>query len=159
MSENWDEFARNNDGISVLSQNVIGKSIKEFISGDPSIMWMDAILMSAKIKGKPIEKNYRCDSPDMKRYMKMIIQPLDNGCLKLTHYVIKTEKQKQRIIYKGSKILTPNTMQRCSVCGRILYENSWYEINEYAEIKPKNISEFKVIYSVCDGCKRNLPGI
>lgn len=156
VSNNWNNFAEENDGLSIFSENVIGKSIWDFISGNTTKMWLDCIFQLARLRKSKIEKTYRCDSPDIKRYMKMIIIPDIDGFLKIEHQIMSTEVQETPVFIYASPTKNDKFKKRCSVCGRILQDNCWYEP---ANLNDSITQNFLVIYTVCNECKRSLPGL
>lgn len=153
VSTFWDEFAVENEGKNVISSKVIGKSIWEFIDSDTTKMWLDTLLRFSETTKKEIERPYRCDSPDLKRYMKMKVVVEGSNILRLEHTVLKTEKRINsiKIFHRSSSgIASENSFKvRCSVCGRIKDNEEWKEIENISDQK----KQYTVIYSVCEHCR------
>ena len=75
VSDSWDEFAQSNDGESLNKEDVIGKNLFTYIQGSKvkhiyETMHDNVINNS----GRQISFNYRCDSPQVSRYMKMELE-------------------------------------------------------------------------------------
>ncbi len=152
VSGDWDRFARENDGSGLYSADIRGKSIWSFISGDSSRMWLEALLQLTRLTGKPISRPYRCDSPDLKRFMTMTIIPEGSGRLRIEHTIISTVPRQAPIYFHYAPKAAPSRFyQRCSVCGRVRRSQAepWLEADELCE---QDKAELSVIYSVCGDC-------
>lgn len=150
----WDDFARENNGINIYVNDIRGNSIWQYISGDPTKMWFDVLLQRVKLKKISIERPYRCDSPDLKRHMKMQISYKDD-LLVIENFLLYTEKRQRPIYIQHAT--TPqhrSTKLRCSICGRIQYQQQWQEPNflPLTESFPVNVT-----YAVCEECNTLLP--
>ncbi len=151
----WDEFAKDNDGANLSSDEVYGQLIWDYVTGDTTRMWLEALFQYARVSALILERLYRCDSPNMKRFMRMRIIPLQTNCLRIEHEVLATEQRAVPVKIQYSKNMMKNTKRRCSICGRLNIDGAWQE----PHLNHKNESkEVMVIYSVCDDCQRLLPG-
>lgn len=159
-SSTWDEFALENDGGEIVSKKVIGRSIWNFVKGDHTRMWLQTVFELVRLKGESIERPYRCDSPDVRRFMKMNISPLPDGKIKLEHEILKTEERERPVVFKYSPESGSKIRFRCSLCGKIKVGNDWAEPDEsdYKEIIQK-YGGIIVAYTICPECKTTLPSI
>jgi len=150
----WDQFAAENEGIKAASKDIYGRSIWDFVTGDTTRMWLDAVFQLARYRDTGIERRYRCDSPDLKRFMRMLIVSEHGGMLRIEHEILSTEQRSRPVNIKYSELTMKNTKQRCSICGR-LNIGGWQEPHEcYADAS----SRILVIYTVCEDCQRLMPG-
>lgn len=146
----WDLFAMENGGkVNVLKDQILGKKILDFISGDHVRMWYESIISLARISGKTIERDYRCDSPKQKRYMRMIITPIKNNFIRVDHYLLKSEDIDADIDldFEDNYDLK---ITRCSACNRFYYKERWVEINEL--VKHLDITKISVSDIICNRC-------
>lgn len=51
---NWDAFARENDGESLLASKIIGRKLDQFIHGDITRMFVRTMIMSARTLQRPV---------------------------------------------------------------------------------------------------------
>lgn len=150
VSKGWDEFALENRGEKVVANNVVGRKLREFIKGDSTSIWIYSLIQKARSVQREIIRFYRCDSPDEKRYMKMIITPEDDGTVAVTSQLLRTKKMKQRIGFVFSSVATN---RKCSICNRISYQDSWLEPDDAKVLGLlKDDEPVPVIYSVCNDC-------
>jgi hypothetical protein len=150
----WDKFADENSGINLSSKEVCGRLIWDFVTGDTTRMWLEAVFMFARARGTSIERPYRCDSPDLKRFMRMSITFKQGGVLLIEHEILATEQRKVPVyIHFGASNLK-TTKERCSICGRV-NTGGWKEPHaEHAEAS----GGINVVYTVCEDCRSLLPG-
>lgn len=151
LSGPWDEFAEENKGNKVFSRDVCGRSLFDFINGESTQMWCRTILELARLNRRTIHREYRCDSPNVQRFMMMHIQPYKESGLMVEHEVIDIIK-KESAVYIVHKSQCPSASYfiRCSVCGQIEFEREW---QEPSAIMAEEDGSIAVIYSVCPGCK------
>lgn len=148
----WDEVAISNDGEKATSSKVIGKGLWEFITGDATRMYLDSIIENCRASREVIVKPYRCDRPHLKRFMEMIVTPLENREVLVEHVEVKTEPITKPVQFSTSG--SGASHKRCSICNRMKIGEDWIEPNKVREHFQDNNSEsIKVRYSVCPRCQ------
>lgn len=147
ISGEWDVFAQKNGAEQLIVANVVGQSMFKFISGKVTKQFYDQLIRQAHTLAKTITFNYRCDSPEQKRFMEFHISPLSNGETLITsHFVHSKRVKKKSFTYlvnertKGSKIL-------CSICNRIYDHKAWLELEDCAHNNP-----IPITYGICQEC-------
>ena len=146
----WDDFALDNEGSNAIACQVEGRPIWHFITGDTTRMWFEVMLKSARLRQTTLELCYRCDSPELKRFMRMRIVPGENDILSIEHEQIGEERRASPVTirYAGNKpVGSFNT--RCSMCGRLKQGPDWLE----PEQQKHPSDTVNVIYTVCESCK------
>lgn len=150
----WDEFADENGGTGSSLKDICGRSIWDFIKGDVTRMWLDSVFQYARAFGKTIERPYRCDSPDLKRFMRMRIIPEKEGVLRIEHEILSIEKRSAPVNIKFGQSTVNGVNQRCSICGRVNM-GEWKEPHgDHDEVS----DGIYVIYTVCEDCQLLMPG-
>lgn len=149
----WDEFADENGGRKLSSNDVCGRTIWDFVAGDATRMWLDAIFQLTRLRGTCLERSYRCDSPDVKRFMRMRVLADQGRFLRIEHEILATEPRAAPVpIHYGANALD-GIHRRCSICGRV-HIGRWQEpLAEHVDAS----NRIMVIYTVCEDCKRLLP--
>ncbi|AXJ01997.1 hypothetical protein CYPRO_2758 [Cyclonatronum proteinivorum] len=151
----WDEFAAQNDGKRALSRSVIGRPIWDFVTGAPTRMWLEALFQLAELRNEPVERIYRCDSPQLKRVMSMRISPEDEKVLRVDNELISVEPLEKKVVIRHHSRNPDTTIRmRCSICGKIKVGEEWNEPVELTEDNPAGII---VAYTVCGSCKQAMP--
>ena len=153
VSGPWDQFALANDGASATASHVVGRPIRDFVTGDETRMWLDAVLDLARAGGPPVVRSYRCDSPDTKRYMQMRIEAGVAGTLCLRHKMTRAEHTIPIRVRFGS-LVVPQAVARCSICNRFRCDEAWVELDDpRAKRLAGTTGEVVVFYTVCDTCR------
>lgn len=158
VSDRWDQFAQANDGDQALGSLITGRSLWDFVVDDVTRMWLEVLIKVARMRQEQVERPYRCDSPDLKRYMLMRITPEDQNSLRVDHILVSTAPRTRsvKIHFAGTAPRVARTHRRCSMCGRIANGNAWFEPDADEISDCGNLS---VIYTVCDDCAKALePG-
>jgi len=151
VGSTWDTFAGENEGPGVVSGLIVGRSLWEFISGDPTRMWLSSILTLARIRDETVSRPYRCDSPTVKRFMNLEIKKGADGSLHLVHSLVRVEAMSVPCRVNPSPSAGKKMMQRCSVCNRFNTAKGWMEAED---LDTPVGSPIAVIYAVCSDCMR-----
>ena len=155
VSPSWDQFALDNDGEHVISSDILGKTIWEFVHGDVTRMWLETLFTLARLRGTPVVRPYRCDSPNIRRYMSLNIALENSNVLRVEHIILSTEPREIPVYMQAAKRLSTNFNLRCSICGRMEFETSWVEPEDHPGAENKSqAGSFQVIYTVCKDCYR-----
>lgn len=150
----WSAFALTNDAPQLAGEAVIGKSLLQFISGESSRNLMRNLLEAARQSRKPVELDYRCDSPELRRQMRMRLEPLDHGFLRCSNLLLKTEARAAPIHFVCAKQRARDTLIRCSICNRIKNRERWMEADHLKAAR--HALTLKVTYGVCPDCSCRL---
>ncbi len=126
VSQAWNSFAiSNNADKNTLADSVIGHNIFSFILGDSTRMYMQVLLQQARILGHSPSRKYRCDSPELKRYMQMLLIPEPDGVVRVEHTLERVESFEQPISFSPAVVTNPSTVFRCSICARLKIGSVW----------------------------------
>jgi hypothetical protein len=155
----WDQFALANGGENrLLSSEIQGRRVFDFITGDQTRMYLEALLQHARFLNRSVSRSYRCDSPTMKRFMSMCLTPASEGLVQLDHTLLKSEPFQQPIIYHHEPDPQAAALPRCSVCTRLLIKENWLSPEDAETLgflipgKP-----LPVTYRICPACRRKQP--
>lgn len=157
---NWDHFAiENNSTPACLSDKVCNRPLVDFITGDETRMWVCAVFMLARARQQVVEKNYRCDSPDERRYMLMRVFPSQDGELEVQHEILRCEKRSHPVNFTPFAGKLPRSHIRCSICGRLLYGGVWVEPETVRPPDGQSLGshqQFRVNYGICEDCRQSV---
>jgi predicted esterase len=130
VSEDWDDFAKQNEANESLCTDIIGKSIWPFIADLETKSVYMQLFRKVRDSQKPIEFEFRCDGPRIKRFMKLEIRPTGDGSLKIhSHLLNSQETDYNPILAKNSFEGEEKKITCCSICRRVLgANNTWLDI-------------------------------
>ncbi len=156
VTGDWDRFALDNGGDESLSTKIIGRRLDRFIAGDVTLMFVRTLLMSARTLERTIQRPYRCDSPQVKRFMEMTIVPRGSGVLEVCHRQVRSEPYRYSLPVTAAMPGTgSNFVKRCSLCQRIRLGQTWSEVDDAVlegRLQQRATAELAVVYGVCPDC-------
>lgn len=130
VKDEWVAFARENGAPELVREAVVGRSIWEYMVGRETRHISRLLLEKVRLTGKSLSIPYRCDSPDLRRYMEMEIVPAECGSVEFRSRLLKLERRDPvRLLdpcaARGNEFLTI-----CSWCRRARTALGWVELDE-----------------------------
>jgi hypothetical protein len=172
VNESWDTHMDPSSWAERASSDVIiGKHLFDFVCDDVTRMYIATMIESVRLIPRTIVRPYRCDSPDRKRFMKMIISPEQDGLVCVSHELVREEPLPNPVLFKT---LTENEIKvnsnkkpgasgldyliRCSICNSLKNRRTgiWQEVDTLATITKGTSKPLTVVYGVCPICMRKL---
>lgn len=152
----FDNFAVSNNA-EELSKTVVGQSIWKYISYGEVQRLYHRLFDAIRSTGKEVVLNFRCDSHQVLRFMKMFIEPEEDNHLKVTTKLIREVDRKvllsKEILYLGVNSGT----SMCSKCNRIYIsvKGQWMEIDQAIE-EGYIGDELSVSFKICECCTTDI---
>ncbi|WP_446010588.1 hypothetical protein [Candidatus Electrothrix sp.] len=151
----WEDFAGQNGGEKLMNEMVLYRDISSFISCARCQELYDMLINSVRGTRKAIEFPFRCDSPDMRRFMKMEMIPLDQEKIEFTSYTEKEEARPPIYLLDISVPRSEEIITICSWCKRIKTDNAhWLDMEEAVEKMELFNSNClpKLSHGICSSC-------
>jgi hypothetical protein len=127
----WLAFARANDADSLGKDAVIGEYLIKYIAGWETADFYSKIYKVLRKTGKELTLPFRCDSPDVRRYMELRLIPLEDGCIQHIGRLLRREQRKYVPLLDPGLGRTGDYQKICSICRKIMTDNGqWEEIEE-----------------------------
>lgn len=150
----WDRFALANDGAAATGEKIVDRPVWDFVQDAATRMWLESLIALVRLRSVSIQRPYRCDSPDMKRFMQMNIVPEDEGILRVEHSLVRCEPKSRSVWIDSFSKANSDVRVRCSICGRVRLDKEWIEPDRLSSSTSRGgIAKLAVIYGVCDDCK------
>jgi len=156
VSRNWQKFLDQNDGPSNLAErNIVGKSIWDYISGKETIQLYKIVFEKVRRNQKELKIPFRCDSPDIKRYLTLSLIPAPGNGIDFVSRIIKTEKRASVELLRNDIKRSKEMINMCSMCKKIrISGNRWEEIE--TAIDELNLFHGRVLpeisHGICPAC-------
>jgi len=137
-------------------KKIIGKPIENFLGGDVTQMYYDALFKICRLKQATITRQYRCDSPTHQRFMQVTLSPEQDNSVAMLHETLKEIPFKNSVTVTDINSEVNHTikkyLKRCSICNRLLnpMTNKWEFPEEINQDAPVDVF---VIHTVCPDCK------
>ncbi len=147
VNDAWDRFAVENQGEAILKSAVLGHSVLDFVSGKATQSYWQRLLARARQRTTPLQVDYRCDAPLLKRWMCMELSLLDNGDLRISHTQLQSQPRKNAVCFVRAAQRGKHSYIRCSLCNRVKNKEQWVEPEEVGAAPP-----LQVTYGLCESC-------
>lgn len=124
----WLEFAVKNEGDGLEPAHVVGRSLWDFITDDPTRELYEAVLEHVR-SGSNTDLVLRCDAPECRRLIEMIVTRQPNGNVEFKTVLLASKvRSPQRLLARS----TPRTAQHvmvCSWCDLVNVDvDKWFEV-------------------------------
>ncbi len=130
INDEWFQFALANNGSSLTRENVLYRSLCDFISDD-KVKYLYQEILRRVNAGHSLKFNLRCDAPDIRRLIEMEITPQKDGEVQFDSRTIWIQSRMPAIIFKNNTPPTDNLLIVCSWCNKIETEDgNWQEVEQ-----------------------------
>ena len=133
VNATWAQFALENDGVNLLPDRILGRSLWDFI-GDTHVLEIYRQIVQRVRSGFPAEFDCRCDSPEWRRQFRMTIRKEAGGTVEFLSQ-LRWEEPRARVDLLDVKIRRSEYWVRvCCWCQNIvLPDGSWVPVEEAVE--------------------------
>lgn len=133
VSPQWLEFALKNHGEGLSPELVAGRPLWDFITDEPTRELYRAVLAHVR-SGPTTDLVLRCDAPDRRRLIEMIVTLLPDGNVEFKTVLLASKpRAAQRLLDKD----TPRTARHvmvCSWCDKVnVGVDKWFEVEAAVE--------------------------
>ncbi|MFN0113127.1 MAG: hypothetical protein ACKVPY_00465 [Paracoccaceae bacterium] len=144
----WDAFAEENGGADCTGANVAGKHYFSGIEGFETRSFLNAATFAVRDRKRQFVMDYRCDSPVIRRFMRLTVSPLRHNRLLMVHDFLHEEKAGD----PGPVwLFAPDAkVRKCSVCCSVEFGEVW--MDPYLSKHPR--PQF-VTYTMCPKCRKH----
>jgi hypothetical protein len=157
VSPNWLAFARENGAPELTAQAVVGHCLWDFIDGIETIRLYQAILQRVRTTAVQILVPFRCDSPTLRRYMRLEISSQPQDSVQLDGLLVRVEPTTARVNLLDPRFpRSHDVLNVCSCCKRAMVEPmGWLEIEDIA-VRLHLLEQERapqMHYDVCPDCR------
>lgn len=158
LSSNWLSFAvLNSAEESCHPDRIINKPIWTFIDGKETAHLYEICIANVRLHKKTIVFPFRCDAPDLRRYLELEISSLPRNHIEFSSRIIREEPRDDLKLLQCDSPRSTDFITICSMCKKIkVFENVWIETEE--AIATKRLFEMEVLpqitHGLCPNCFR-----
>ncbi len=152
IGDSWYEFAQSNEGESLNIENIIGKNLFKYIQGNRVkhiYETMHDIVMNNS--GRQISFNYRCDSPQVNRYMKMELEADRDKVLYRSTIIKEVPSTNFTTVDYNSN--AGQAVVMCSWCKDFQFpqgKSAWKALDTIFEYIPE---QYVITHGICPKCQ------
>jgi hypothetical protein len=127
----WLAFARENGTTELNADSVIGRSIWDFIAGEPTRALYRELHQYVRQTGHAVTVPFRCDSPTLQRYMQLTILRREAGGLQYESELLRVKAQRRMDTLDSCRKRSNAVLTMCSCCKRSLLEPAgWLDLED-----------------------------
>jgi len=162
LDRSWGEFAKRNGAPELRAEQVLGRRLPDFLAGDEvRHLWL-LVIQRVREEERSVTLPFRCDSPDLRRFMELELTPLGQGHVELTARLLRKEARDRVALLDADVPRSNDTLPICSQCKRIQgSEQEWVEVEE--GIKALDLFGGgllpRLTHVLCDACLASFQNI
>lgn len=154
----WLEFARNNEGESVMPEKVLGQSMWTCVT-DATVREIYQRMIARARAGRPVHFHYRCDAPTKRRVFAMTIRPVAGGEVEFVSTLEQEETRPAVGLLESGRRRDQRLLRICSWCQKVaLPANLWVPVETAVEHLQLMETETmpRITHGICDTCAARL---
>jgi hypothetical protein len=157
VSSDWSEFARANGADHLTPEAVRGRPLWDFI-GDPTTRHIWEILLHNARRGVTHPMTLRCDAPDTRRLVKVVLSA-ERDLVRVTSTVERVTPRFAEALLDPGRKASGELLTCCSWCKKFRSPSGpWVEV----EVLMQEMKLFEretlppITHSICPACERRL---
>jgi hypothetical protein len=129
VCDSWGPFAEENGSDDLAPENVIGRSLWDFVTDETTQQLYRDILVRVR-QGRTIRFPIRCDAPDRRRVLEMRLSPRPEGAVE---FRTRTLSETLRSSLPLLEIRAPrgeDMLRICGWCKQVDLDGAWAELED-----------------------------
>lgn len=155
VDEGWEASAATPETRELTAENLIGQPLETFLCDYESYEIYRALIEKVRASGRAVEFPLRCDSPEVRRYMRMRISAYGKDEVQFESRVIKAESREPQPLLSIGALRSNAYLVMCGWCKRIRHANDRWEEVEIV-VRDLNLMEApklpNLTHGVCPSC-------
>ena len=156
VSDDWLAFARENGASELDADAVVGKSLWGFIPDEPARSFYRDVFGTVRATDQPVVVSYRCDSPTLRRFMRLEVRH-HTGCgIDLKSILVRVEPCDRQVLIDAKAERSNICITMCSCCKHVFIEpHGWLPLDEASRRSGLYLASKRpqIRYEVCPACK------
>lgn len=133
VNEAWRKFALENDGAEIVAEKIIGADLWSCIA-DASTCELYRRLTARVRGGQPVQFQYRCDAPAVRRTFRMTIEARLDGEVEFASELLKSETRPAVALLDRRTPRNETFVRICSWCQLVAVDREeWVPVEEAVE--------------------------
>jgi hypothetical protein len=157
----WLDFASENDAGTLDEKSVLGRSLWSFFTDLSTRHIYEVLVHQVRETGTEVELPFRCDSPAMRRHMRVTIRPGEGGTVEFASRVLRAEPRDPVAVLDFLSNRGRPHVVMCSWCKNVETAEGWQEVED--AVSTLDLLEAPVpppiTHGICPTCRDRLwPG-
>jgi hypothetical protein len=155
----WLAFARENGATDLTQESVLGRLLWDFVEGRETRRLFEAIHQRVRSSGQAVILPFRCDSPLLKRLMRLTVSSEPAGQLLYESVLVRVEPRLPLRLLDPQQPRSEAVLTLCSCCLKTLIENTgWLELEEAVAmlhlLEQEPVPQLR--YTICAECRLSM---
>jgi hypothetical protein len=157
VNPEWLEFALENEALQLVTPGVLGRPLSEFITGMETRYLYDMLVGKVRSSSRETCLPYRCDAPQMRRYMELAIRPSTGQGVEFCSHIVREEEREPVALLALTTARSDQLVTMCGWCKRISTP-AWVEVEEAMKIlRPFDEDRMpQITHGICEDCYRQV---
>lgn len=154
----WSEFARQNQGESVMPERVLGGNLLDAVT-DATVRELYLQMIRRVRAGTPVKFRYRCDAPDRRRTFEMDIRLLASGGVEFASTLCHEESRPVVTLLQLGQRRDKRLLRVCSWCQQVaLPDRTWVSVEQAVKVLYLLEAEIfpRLTHGLCESCHAKL---
>lgn len=161
VSTQWLTFAAENQARGLQPELILGHSLWEYVSGAETRHLYERLFDRVRELQAPVSVPFRCDAPELRRFMRLTIEPAEDCSLRIVVQLVREEERERVALLDVGVGRDEAFLSMCSWCRRVLAApDQWEEV----EIAIQLLGLFErdslpeISHGVCPDCYARVMG-
>ncbi|REK11903.1 MAG: hypothetical protein DWQ37_12840 [Planctomycetota bacterium] len=157
VGDPWRAFARENGAPELDGDAVLGNSVFDYIADEPTRSFYQRVFEQVRATDRPVVVPFRCDSPTLRRFMRMEVRHLPPCGIGLKSILERVEPCPRQTLLDAELPTSESAITMCSCCKRVLIEPVGWLAMEDAARQPALVgtdTRPQTRYALCPSCGR-----
>jgi len=128
VNDAWNVFAIENGAADLASPDILNRSLWTFIT-DETTRFVYTEIVNRTRAGHEVKFEYRCDSPELRRHLEMLVSPVSDGGIQFDSRTLSVEKR-ESVLHWDRPTSSNKLLHVCSWRNRINIAEKWREVDE-----------------------------
>lgn len=168
FNQAWLDFARQNWRADFAPDRLLGETWRGQIGDHTTLHLYDQLVERARELGRPLTVPFRCDAPNLRRFMEMSLLPLADGGLEWASRLLRQETRPPVSLPEVASALATELVVMCSWCKKVrvpeweglapLMAGIWVEVEEAMSLFAVTHAGFypAISHGVCPTCYQSV---
>ena len=145
----WDDFAADNRGTAARASKVLGTRLPDHMAGQATQQVLSGVLTDVLELKRAFRVDCRCDSPSVRRHMRMTVTPMRADRLMVTHDL--RDAQNLPKLGQGWHWQPGARDCKCSFCCALRRGKAWVDPFATGEPHPEAVD-----FDICPDCRATI---
>jgi hypothetical protein len=153
----WREFALANQAPELVP-GPLGESVLSCVTDSTSAILYDRLFQRVSQTGRAIVFPFRCDSPTLRRFLELRIEPRDPSGVRIETTLIRTEARARVALLEPRPRRDGDLLRMCGWCKTVDVKGRWYELEDaIVEMRlfEQDLSP-AVTHGICPPCSERM---